>query len=213
MALYFQCQERGDLMNTSRLTLISHAATEAQRRAAFPFDEPLLESEIAKAEGLKWRAPGASHVWSAPERRVEQTSRLLGLSVSSAERLRDCDYGRWRGRRMEEVQIEDPEGILAWLTDPSAAPHGGESLENLVRRVGTWINEQRDMRHTIAVTHPAVIRAGVVHALRIPVSAFWRFDVAPLTLTDLRFSRDVWTLRCTGCALNAPRTTEQKTDF
>ena len=56
------------------------------------------------------------------------------------------------------------------------------------------------MIHTIAVTHPAVIRAAIVHALQVPLPAFWRFDIAPLSLTDLRFNGGVWSVRCAGCS-------------
>jgi broad specificity phosphatase PhoE len=189
----------------SRLTLISHAATEAQRRAAFPLDEPVLELESARLTGLNWSAPATTQVWSAPEQRAQQTSRMLGLAVTLADGLRECNYGRWSGRQMNAVQSETPEGILAWLTDPGAAPHGGESIDDLIARTGTWMVEHRDVKHTVAVTHPAVIRAAIVHALRIPALAFWRFDIAPLTLTDLRFNRNVWTVRCSGCPLRTLR--------
>ena len=186
---------------TARIILIAHAATQAQRRAAFPRDEPIAEREVEKIAALHWSAPRAENVWSAPEQRAQQTSRLLGLAATVSDELRDCDYGRWRGRTMDEVQAEDPEGILAWLTDPSAAPHGGESIEKLIGRVGRWMDSQREIRQTIAVTHATVIRAALVYALRISAPTFWRFDVAPMTMTDLRISRDVWTLRCVGCAL------------
>ena len=185
---------------TARLTLIAHAATEAQRHAAFPLDDVITEREMAKIAALHWNVPRAEGVWSAPEQRTQETSRLLGLAATVADEIRDCNYGKWGGRRMEEVQSEDPDGILVWLTDPSAAPHGGESIEDLIVRIGRWMDEQRGASHTVAVTHSAVIRAAIVYALRIPVLAFWRFDIAPLTLTDLRFGPDVWTLRCTSCA-------------
>jgi broad specificity phosphatase PhoE len=186
---------------TTRLTLITHAATEAQRRAAFPMDEPVVEREATKIAALNWTAPRSQLIVSAPELRAQQTSRALGLQTTIAEKLRDCDYGTWRGRTMDEVQLEDPEGIVAWLTDPGASPHGGESIEDLISRVGGWMDRQHDTAHTIAVTHPAVIRCAIVHALRIPVQAFWRFDVAPLSLTDLCFSRNLWTIRCVSCSL------------
>jgi broad specificity phosphatase PhoE len=201
-------------MNSSRLTLVSHGATQAQRRAAFPLDEPVLEHEIAKITTLNWKAPASAQVWSAPELRAQQTSRALGLLVMPCDGLRDCDYGRWRGRKIEEVRTEEEEGIVTWLSDPSATPHGGESLESLVGRVGKWMEEQRAVKHTIAVTHPAIIRAAVVHVLQIPVRTFWRIDIAPLTVTDLRFNNNVWTLRYSGCPLQkATQGEEEEADF
>jgi broad specificity phosphatase PhoE len=186
---------------TARIVLIAHGATQAQRQAAFPLDEPIAGPEMAKIAAQRWSCPKAERIWSAPEQRAQQTACALGLTAMLAEELRDCDYGQWHGRAMEQVQAEDPEGILAWLADPAAAPHGGESIEHLIRRIGAWLGGQREVKSTIAVTHPAVIRSAIVHALHIPAQAFWRFDIAPLTVTDLRFSRNVWTVRCVGCSL------------
>jgi broad specificity phosphatase PhoE len=186
---------------TARLSFIAHAATEAQRHAAFPLDEPITEQ--ARIARLGRNIPKAEQIWSGPEQRARQTSRMLGLSATPADGLRDCDYGRWRCRKMEEVQSSDPQGFMAWLTDPNSAPHGGESIERLIGRVGSWIDAQSAGKHTIAVTHPAVIRAALVYALRLPPLNFWRFDIAPMTLTDLRLNHDVWTVRCSGCSLPA----------
>jgi len=198
-------------MNASRLTLISHAATEAQLRAAFPLDEPILERDITRIKDLKWSLPVNASTWTAPERRAQETSRILGLSPALSEELRDCDYGQWRGRSMGDLESQNPEGLLAWLTDPSSAPHGGESVERLIGRVGSWIDQQRTVRHTIAVTHQAIVRAAIIHALQIPTQAFWRIDVAPLTVTDLRFNGALWTVRSTGCALNKSGSAEELT--
>jgi broad specificity phosphatase PhoE len=185
----------------SRLTLIAHAATEAQRRAAFPLDEPLEQREMAKIAALGWKAPRAHRVVSGPERRAKQTAEALGLSAENAAELRDFDYGAWRGYTLNEVEQRQPEEVLAWLTDPGAAPHGGESILQLITRMGDWLKEQSAVDHTIAVTHPAVIRSALIHALQSPPSSFWRIDIAPLSLTDLRWNGRVWTVRSTGCAL------------
>jgi broad specificity phosphatase PhoE len=211
MSLYDECQDPHERETNlvARFTLIAHAATESQRCAAFPLDEPIAEREISKISGFNWTLPRARHMWSAPEQRAQQTARILGLQAIVSDELRDCDYGRWRGRTMDEVQSEDPEGILAWLTNPYAAPHGGESIKDLIGRIGSWMDDQREVDHTLAVTHPAVIRAAIVYALRIPAQKFWRFDVSPLTLSDLRFNGNVWTLRCVGCSLIGSRQAEE----
>lgn len=187
----------------ARLTLIAHGATEAQKRAAFPEDEPVLEDRLAAIAKLNWRAPGAQQVVSAPELRARQTAQALGLSVEIDDDLRDCDYGKWRGRAMSEVQSADPEGLLAWLKDPEASPHGGEAFVDLIVRVGQWMDRQTDSGHTIAVTHPAVMRCAIVHALGVSATLLWRFDVTPFTLTDLRFNGNVWTARSIGSSLAA----------
>lgn len=187
---------------TARLTLISHAATSAQRSAAFPLDEPLEEREIAKIATLGWTAPRAKRTVVAPELRTQQTAEALGLFSTIAMELRECDYGTWRGREIVDLQKDEPEGIAAWLTDPAAAPHGGESLVSLANRVARWLDEQSNGDHGIAVTHPAIIRCAVIHTLQAPIQAFWRIDIAPLTVTDIRFNGRVWTLRSSACPLS-----------
>lgn len=191
----------------ARLTLISHAAIYSQRRAAFPLDEPPDEREIAKIAALGWHIPRAQRVCAAPERRALQTAQALGLTAAVATELRDCDYGAWRGQEFDHVQAHSPEAIRSWLTDPAAAPHGGESILSLIDRVGRWLDEQSDGghtsagSHTIAVTHPAIIRSAIVHTLHALPQTFWRIDIAPLSQTDLRFNGTVWTLRSAGCPL------------
>jgi broad specificity phosphatase PhoE len=185
----------------TRLTLISHAATDAQRRAAFPLDEPLEKQELAKVAALGWNVARAQRIVSAPERRTQQTAEALGLTAEVAVELRDCDYGAWRGYILSDVEHRQPEEVFAWLTDPGSSPHGGESILQLITRTSGWLEQQQAGDHTIAVTHPAVIRSAIIHTLQAPPSAFWRIDIAPLTLTDLRWNGRVWTMRSSGCAL------------
>jgi broad specificity phosphatase PhoE len=158
---------------------------------------------MAEVAALGWNAPRAQQVWSGPERRVQQTAESLGLSATVATGLRDCDYGTWGGREIGEVQSGEPDKVLNWLTDAAAAPHGGESIREVVDRVGRWMQEQCGTGHVIAVTHPAIIRAAIVCALDAPLQAFWRIDIAPLSLTDLRFNGRLWTLRSSSCALRS----------
>jgi broad specificity phosphatase PhoE len=164
-------------------------------------DEPLDEREIAKVAALRWTAPRAQRVFTGPERRVRQTAEALGLSAVIDVDLRDCEYGEWSGSALSEVQSSKPEDVALWLKDPSAAPHGGESILELTSRISRWMEEQRDAGHTLAITHPAVIRGAIVNALNAPPEVFWRMDIEPLSLTDLRFNGRMWTVRSSGCAL------------
>ena len=184
-----------------RLTLISHAATDAQRRASFPLNEPLGDGEVETISALRWNAPRAQCTLSAPELRAQQTSQALGLSAEVDSELRDCDYGAWSGFALNDVGSSKPEEVAIWLTDPGAAPHGGESIVDLIDRVGLWLKNQRDVAHTLAVTHPAVIRAAILCALEASPQTFWRIDIAPLSITDLRWNERMWTLRSSGCVL------------
>jgi broad specificity phosphatase PhoE len=141
---------------------------------------------------------------TAPEFRTRQAAQGLGLSAIEAPELRDCDFGRWRGLSLETLQTEDCPPLLEWLSDITAAPHGGESFQNLMTRVGVWLDAQRDTEPIIAVTHASVIRAAVVHALQVsPHEAFLRIEVAPLTTTDIRLTGGSWRVRSVGVPLSS----------
>lgn len=171
-----------------RLTLLAHAPTAATGAPAFPADEP------AEVEGLQaGRFARATRALTAPERRTRDTALAFGLDAMPDEVLRDLDHGTWAGRPLASVE---PEALGAWMADPDAAPHGGEAVAALVRRVAAWLEDQREGRgRLVAVTHPAVLRAAVIAVLGAPPQAFWRIDAAPLSTLDLTHDGRRWALR------------------
>jgi broad specificity phosphatase PhoE len=187
---------------TARLILICHGSTNSVRSASFPADEPLDESGTTRAAALAGNLPKADRSWTSPELRTWQTARSLRLDANVEPALRDCDYGRWAGRKLDEVQASEPVAIAAWLRDPAAAPHGGESIEGLLRRIGEWLaSVQPCNQRTIAVTHSSVIRAAIVHAIEAEPQSFWRIDIAPLSMTWLSGQRGRWNLSAAGCTV------------
>jgi broad specificity phosphatase PhoE len=179
-----------------RLTLICHAATAATREAAFPADEPLDAQGQAAAAA---RAPGLRRVdaaWTSPAPRARQTATALGLAATVDDRLRDMDMGRWAGRLLADVERAEPSAMALWTGDAAAAPHGGESVVDVIARVGGWLDA---MGHAtgkvVAVTHPAIVRACVVVALGARPGAFWRIDIAPLGGAEFQGRAGAWTLR------------------
>lgn len=187
---------------TARLTLICHAPTDAVRKAAFPADEPLDEQGRAQAAALAASVRSVDCIWTSPELRARQTAEALHLDATAQEALRECDYGAWKGCTFADVQARDPEGISAWLKDPAAMPHGGESLLSLIQRVAQWLDaEKAANRKAILITHASIIRAAIVHALSAPPQSFWRIDIAPLSATRLSGAHGRWNLASAGCAL------------
>jgi broad specificity phosphatase PhoE len=188
---------------TARLTLICHAPTEAVRKAAFPDDEPLDAQGRRRAAALAGRLPHADRYWTSPELRARETAQALQLNTEIQPLLRDCDYGRWRGLTFDEVQAREPDAAAVWLREPAAAPHGGESFVAVIARVAAWLaGEQAHHRQAIVITHPAIVRAAVVHAIESMPQSFWRIDAAPLSCTRLSGNDGRWNLVSTGCPLN-----------
>lgn len=188
----------------TRLTLVSHAMTEAMRAARFPFDEPVehrADSGAGPARETGATAPDtpllrADLVRTGPERRARQTATLLGLSATPDPALRDLDCGEWAGRSMDAL---DPAELMAWMTDPGFRGHGGESISAVIERVRGWLDTcAGEGLRIVAITHPAVIRAGVLIALAAPPESFWRIDIPPRSATTLHGRGTGWTLRHTA---------------
>ncbi|MGA6173742.1 histidine phosphatase family protein [Streptomyces sp. NPDC012600] len=250
--------------------LVSPAMNAALREARFDGDAPLDRAGERSARAAASAVPKAGPVLSGPSERCLGTAAALGLTATPEPALTGWDLGRWSGRRLDEVGAAEPSAVAAWLGDPSAAPHGGESLRELVERVGRWLDgtvggeapggsaeapggggasgstkvpsrtetssdaqvpggtetsggaqvpggrETPDSTERLggvlgpgggsllAIAEPAVVRSAVVHALALPLEAFWRLDVAPLALTELSARAGRWNVRL-GRPLTASR--------
>lgn len=184
----------------SRLLLIRHAATAATHRSAFPANEPLDAQALADAAALaaRSRVPGATTLCS-PALRARQTAAAFGLDPVIEQLLIECDFGHWSGRTLDEVHAEDPDAVGSWMTDPDAAPHGGESLAAFSARVTSWVDRQAATQATVvAVTHGGVIAAAVAHSLGAPVDAIWRIRPAPLSFTEIEARDGHWMVHRMG---------------
>ena len=180
---------------TTRLTLLAAAPTAANRAFAFPTDEPAEAKALAYLSTLEDRLPHPDRVLTSPAQAARQTAEALGLSAMPEDLLRECDYRNWTGRTLAEMEAEAPAAVVQWLSDPAAAPHGGESVAALIARAAEFLAaESGAPGQVLAVTHPAFIRAAIVHALSAPPSSFWRIDVAPLSVTQLSGARGRWNL-------------------
>jgi broad specificity phosphatase PhoE len=181
-----------------RLALICHAATRATRLAAFPLDEP-IEPDALDGVMLPSRLRAPKHCWTSPAQRAVQTAAALALRAEPEPELRDCDYGHWAGRSLADVERNESNAMAQWLGDPAAAPHDGESTTALIERAGRWLAGLNDLSgQLVAVTHPSVIRAALVHALDAPPQTFWRIDVPPLAIIDLTHNGVRWALAFRG---------------
>lgn len=170
------------------LLLVRHAATASTLRADFGFDEEIEHTD--RAAGLRQHLPRADRVVAAPSKAARQTTEAMGFDPHVDDRLAECDFGSWAGRSLAEI---DTTGVEAWIRDPHARPHGGESIASMAHRVESFLADVPDGR-TIAVTHAGPVRAAVLRALDAPLDAFWRVDVTPLSITELHGRDDGWRL-------------------
>jgi len=122
----------------ARLTLVAHASTAATARALFSRDEG-LEPRGAAAAAAAAAPRRITRAVCSPARAAVETAGALGLAATVDPGLADWHLGEWRGRALDEIAAAHPAEVAAWLADPDAVPHGGESLTALLARVAGWL--------------------------------------------------------------------------
>ncbi len=139
------------------------------------------------------RVDGLAAVVSSPLRRARSTAGAVaaaaGLDVVADDDLVETDFGRWDGRTFAEVLQSWPAEHAAWLADGAVAPPGGESVNQVARRV----RKVRDRllaaypgRTVVVVSHVTPIKLLVCSALGAPASSLFRvhLDTASLSTVD-----------------------------
>ena len=179
--------------------LLRHGATAhtAEKRfsgsgGADPELSPDGEAQArAAAAAVVLRGP-VDAVVSSPLRRARQTADVvaaeLGLKVREVETLRECAFGEWEGLTFAEVQERWPDDLSAWLADTSVAPPGGESFDAVaarVRRARDQLLARHPGRTVLAVSHVTPIKLLVREALTAPLSALYRMELSPASLTEI----------------------------
>jgi probable phosphoglycerate mutase len=146
----------------TRLVLLRHGETglNAQRRYSGRDDVPLSDRGREQAEALGRRVaglvPSVAAVVSSPLRRCIATAAAVAAAngdppVVTERDLIECDFGQWEGRTLAEVREQWPEATAAWLTSTSAAPPGGESLQQVAKRVRRAVSTLRESYPGVAV--------------------------------------------------------------
>jgi broad specificity phosphatase PhoE len=158
----------------ARLLVVAHGRAGSTTDPVFGDLGPLLtEASPPPIEGR------VQHWVAGPERACRETVQLLGGQARIEPALQGPELGSWTGRTVSEIAAEDPEGLRSWLSDPRAAPHGGESLAAALGRIGLAC-DRRDWPDgtSVVVVTPAAARLLAVHALGGPANLSFRLDVA-----------------------------------
>ncbi|WP_369388176.1 histidine phosphatase family protein [Streptomyces sp. CG1] len=193
-----------------RVTFVAAARSAPLLAERFEDDRPLDRAgwdEVQRAAGDLLPLAAAELRYCSPTPRSRATGEALGYAPLVQLALRDCDMGRWRGLTLGEAMAREPEAVDAWLADPRATPHGGESLLAFISRVGGWLDTRpaEDGGRIVAVAEPAVIRAALVYALKAPPSTYWNIDVRPLSMSTVTGRAGRWNLRLDGGSAQSSR--------
>jgi probable phosphoglycerate mutase len=185
------------------LVLVRHGATSltAEKRfsGGLASSNPGLtdEGRAQVREVADWLAPigaAADVVVTSPVRRTRESADILaarlGLEVVEEPGLAEMEFGAWDGLTFAEVDQQRPGELEAWLGSLEAAPPGGESFEEVGRRVRAALDrllEQHAGKTVVLVTHVTPIKVLVAHAVEAPLSALFRMELSTASVTVLSF--------------------------
>jgi broad specificity phosphatase PhoE len=134
-------------------------------------------------------ATPVGRVWSSPWQRArgpaERVAAKLGVAHTIDERLSELAFGGWEGRPYAELETKP--AFQAWMASwQSAAPPGGERLDELLHRVRAWRDEVLARGElALAITHAGVIRALRAEARQVPYAEVIGEPVEPLRIETL----------------------------
>ena len=179
------------------LLLLRHGDTPLSgQRYSGRGDPELTEHGLAQARAAGRRlskVDGVAAVVSSPLRRARATAAAVADAVGAGlvldDGLVETDFGRWDGLSFAEVRERWPAEHAAWLADPATAPPGGESVNQVarrVRRVRDRLLAAYPGRTLVVVSHVTPIKLLLCSALGAPASALFRIhlDTASLSTVD-----------------------------
>ena len=158
-----------------RLVFVANAPIGESSAATFPTPDSQV---VAVPERVPMRTVG---MLRGPELRCEQTVAGLGWTAEVADELADLDLGTWAGADPVALLSVDPSTIGDFFTFTTVRPPGGETVSELIERVGRLCVRDWPHGRTVLVTSPMVVRAAAVHLLGLPSSAYFSLDVEPLS--------------------------------
>jgi broad specificity phosphatase PhoE len=185
------------------LVLTRHGSTprsEPEQHLGQRIDIELSDAGREAARALARRLAGVdlARIVSSPLRRSQETASIVAgeRSVGVEPRLAEMDYGEWEGLTYEQIHERFGDVRRLWEADPaSLACPGGESGDDVARRVRSWLEEMigstegPDDREVLAVGHSSTNRVLLCVALGVPVRDYRRrFRQEPANLTVLRFA-------------------------
>ncbi|MEU0134506.1 histidine phosphatase family protein [Streptomyces sp. NPDC006296] len=188
------------------LILVRHGRSTANTSGVLAGRTPgvsLDERGAAQAAALPGRLSALTFAAavSSPLQRCRETLRPLlearpGLALHTEDRISECDYGDWSGRKLAELSDEPLMRIVQQHPSAAAFP-GGESMRAMqaraVEAVRDW-NARIEAEHGedaayVMCSHGDIIKALVADALGMHLDLFQRIQADPCSVTAIRYTR------------------------
>ncbi len=169
------------------LLIVRHGRTVANATGLLQgrVDNPLDVEGLRQAERIRTALSSIEVVVSSPLQRALQTAEPLGLPCRVDERWVELDYGEWDEKPISEITKEQ---WARWRSDSSFAPPGGESLEELDRRVAEGCQDlllEAEESNVAVFTHVSPIKSAVSWALGADKQISWNLNVGQAQITRI----------------------------
>ncbi len=163
----------------------------------------LDERGMAQAAALPERLAAvriAAAVSSPLERCLQTMQPLLdarpGLELQTDERIGECHYGDWSGRKLGELAEEPMMEVVQQHPSAVVFP-GGESMRAMQTRAAEAVREwnarvERDHGADavyLMCSHGDIIKSLVADALGLHLDLFQRISVEPCSITAINYTR------------------------
>ncbi|MGH3683188.1 MAG: histidine phosphatase family protein, partial [Natronosporangium sp.] len=176
-------------------------------RADLPLSPAGQEQAAALAARVARLVPTMAAVVSSPLSRCTATAAAIAAAAGSARSvgsaglagsagsgsagdppvviepdLIECDFGAWEGRTLAEIRAQWPDQLAAWLASAGAVPPGGESLQQLakrVRRVGATLRDAYPELPVVVVSHVWPLKVMLRDALAAGDAFLHRLVLSP----------------------------------
>ncbi|MGW1890920.1 MSMEG_4193 family putative phosphomutase [Streptomyces sp. NPDC002004] len=188
------------------LILVRHGRSTANTAGVLAGWTPgvaLDERGAAQAAALPGRLadiPIATAVTSPLQRCRDTLAPLIaarpGLELHTEDRIGECHYGDWSGRKLAELKDEPLMEVVQAHPSAAAFP-GGESMRAMAARAAEAVREwnarvRADFGEDatyLMCSHGDIIKSLVADALGLHLDLFQRISVEPCSVTVIRYTR------------------------
>lgn len=137
-------------------------------------------------------------IYTSPLKRAMNTARILAephkLEPNVLDDLTEIGLGDWQGLHRDEISQKWPEIWRQSRINPSVVTFpNGENFQQLTERAVRAFNRivaDNTNRHTLAVTHDAVIRVLTAHVLGTSNSIYRHMEINNASLSVIRVEDD-----------------------
>ncbi len=180
-------------MASTTIDLLRHGEVEGRECFRGHLDDPLSARGWQQMQDALAQAGPWQQIITSPLQRCRLFAEHLALEqalpLESEADFMELDFGQWDGRSTQEIQQTDAQGLQRFWSDPvNHAPPGGESLAQFQRRVlAAWqrLLQRHQDKRILLIAHGGTLRTLLAHVLEMPLSAFFRLEVAHACLSRI----------------------------